>query len=325
MLNDVHTLENMKLIRNYCRNFMLLIVVLVCCFVSSCTIKEPATPDKSIVQIGSGQSWRAVQCGQKERWYLLYVPTAYDNSTPFPLVFNFHGSRSNPIAQLNYSDFKSVAEKKGFMAVFPFGEYNRNLGLNSWNTADDSDGVDDVEFVRIIIDDLSKTFSIDSKRIYATGFSGGARMVSKLACELDGILAAVAPVAGIQFPAICQAFRAVPIIAFHGKQDAVNTYVHSSDSRAYWNAGVEDALSGWVEKFECNQYPRTEKMSDTVTKIVWEKCRNGAAINFYRIDDGGHTWPGSSIVLTQPWSGITNKDIIASELILEFFKAQPLP
>jgi len=48
-------------------------------------------------------------------------------------------------------------------------------------------------------------------------------MTSRLACELDGTLAAVAPVAGVQFPVDCQAARAVPIITFHGKQDVVNS------------------------------------------------------------------------------------------------------
>jgi polyhydroxybutyrate depolymerase len=46
---------------------------------------------------------------------------------------------------------------------------------------------------------------------------------------------------------------------------------------------------------------------------------------FYRIEDGGHTWPGSSIVLTQPWSGKTSQDIVASQLIWQFFEAHPLP
>ena len=150
-------------------------------------------------------------------------------------------------------------------------------------------------------------------------------MVSKLACELDDVLAAVAPVAGIQFPSNCQASRAMPIIAFHGKKDSVNTYMHGNDSRAYWNTGVEEALSGWVNKFQCSQDPKVEKVADAVTKITWGSCRDGAEVDFYRIRDGGHTWPGSPIVMTQPWSGITNKDIAASELIWAFFEKHPLP
>jgi polyhydroxybutyrate depolymerase len=114
-----------------------------------------------------------------------------------------------------------LADEKGFVTVLPFGQYN-NRGLNSWNTVNDPDGVDDVQFVQDIIDGLSKRLSINPQRIYATGMSGGACMAGGLACELDDALAAVAPVAGIQFPSDCQASRAVPIITFHGKEEVKN-------------------------------------------------------------------------------------------------------
>jgi polyhydroxybutyrate depolymerase len=47
-------------------------------------------------------------------------------------------------------------------------------------------------------------------------------MSSRLACELDDALAAVAPVAGIQFPSDCQASRTVPIITFQVKEEVKN-------------------------------------------------------------------------------------------------------
>ena len=47
-------------------------------------------------------------------------------------------------------------------------------------------------------------------------------MASRLTCDLDDAPAAVAPVAGIQFPSDCQASRAVPIITFHGKKEVKN-------------------------------------------------------------------------------------------------------
>ena len=150
-------------------------------------------------------------------------------------------------------------------------------------------------------------------------------MISRLACDLDGTLAAVAPVAGTQFPVDCQAARAVPIITFHGKQDAVNTYVHSEDSRPYWTSGVEDSLAGWVDKNGCAENPSIEIVTDAIDRLRWGGCRDGAEIVFYRIAGGGHTWPGSSIVLTSPWSGKTSKDITATQLIWAFFATHPLP
>jgi poly(3-hydroxybutyrate) depolymerase len=103
------------------------------------------------------------------------------------------------------------------------------------------------------------------------------------------------------------------------------TYVHSEDSRPYWISGVEDSLAGWVDKNGCAENPSIEIVTDAVDRLRWGGCRDGAEIVFYRIAGGGHTWPGSSIVLTSPWSGKTSKDITATQLIWAFFSAHPLP
>jgi len=91
--------------------------------------------------------------------YLLFVPDGYDGTTPVPLVLNFHGSGSNPDAQLAYSNFVELAEEKGSVTALPLGQYNFR-GLNSWNTINDPDDVDDVQFTRDIINDLTRRLSI---------------------------------------------------------------------------------------------------------------------------------------------------------------------
>jgi len=58
--------------------------------------------------------------------------------------------------------------------------------------------------------------------VYATGFSGGARMTSQLACDDAGLFAAVAPVSGLRRPKPCATTRAVPVISFHGSADPID-------------------------------------------------------------------------------------------------------
>ena len=55
---------------------------------------------------------------------------------------------------------------------------------------------DDVGFVRALIDSLERELEIDPRRVYATGISNGGMFAHRLACELPGVLAAIAPVAG---------------------------------------------------------------------------------------------------------------------------------
>ena len=58
------------------------------------------------------------------------------------------------------------------------------------------DNVDDVAFIRALLDDLMRAYQVDAKRVYATGMSNGAIMAYRLASELSDRIAAIAPVAG---------------------------------------------------------------------------------------------------------------------------------
>jgi len=272
------------------------------------------------LQVGKKPAtFRTTKVADQSRQYLLYVPSGYDEQSPAPLLFDFHGSGSTPQQQVAYSDFKRLAEKKGFVLVAPKGLHD-NYGRASWNTTMDPGSVDDIGLIKAIIKELSQELTIDKKRIYAAGMSGGARMSSRTACELSDIFAAIAPVAGIQFPDDCAPSRTISIITFHGKKDRVNHYDLREESRPYWKKGVEDSVAGWVARNRCVQDPLIKKVSDMVTKLTWNECKDGAEVIFYQIEDGGHTWPGSPIVLTSFWSGKTNKDINASELIWNFFE-----
>ncbi|MCP4756492.1 MAG: hypothetical protein GY866_36975, partial [Proteobacteria bacterium] len=260
----------------------------------------------------------------QKRSYLLYIPANYNGQSPVPLVFDFHGTGGYPITEAAYSDSAKLAANKRFVLAAPAG-LHKSRGRNSWNTTRDPKSVDDVGLIKEIIKDLTQKLVIDEKRIYATGMSGGARMSSRVACDVSEAFAAVAPVAGIQFPDDCAPSRAMPVITFHGKKDLVNHYVHQSNSRPYWKKGVDDSVAGWVDRNGCEKDPQADQISEVVTKLSWKGCRDGAEVVFYRIEDGGHTWPGSPIVLTAFWAGKTNQDIVATELIWDFFETHPLP
>src|SRR3972149_6035846 len=79
--------------------------------------------------------------------------------------------------------------------------------------------VDDVGFVRALIDELATLINIDPGRVYATGFSNGAIMVYRLACELSDRIAAIGPVAATQIlddQEACHPGRSVPGLHFTG-------------------------------------------------------------------------------------------------------------
>lgn len=264
-------------------------------------------------QIMQGLSEHTLRSNGVERSYMLYVP---DNASAegAPLVFSFHGSGGVPQQQINISGFDQLSDLFGFISVFPAGAYTNTVTVRSWN-ANIDEGVDDVQFTRDIIEDVASKVAIDRKRIYTSGFSGGARMSSRLACELSDILAAAAPVDGLQYPDGCTLKRPIPMLSFHGKADQTNHYVLSPDSRPYWRMGVETAIDKWRQANACSMKNDADRISQEVTFYQWSDCLGAAEIQFYLTDNGGHTWPGAD----------DNEDINASELIWEFFSRHSLP
>lgn len=241
-----------------------------------------------------------LESGGAERAYLLYVPASY-RGEPVPLVLNFHGSGGAPENQLATSAFGKLADREGFVVAFPAGVFTNSVTARSWN-ANLEPGVDDIRFARDVIADVARKIAVDPARIYTTGFSGGGRMSSRLACELADLLAAAAPVAGLQYPDGCTPARAVPIITFHGKADPVNHYRLEEDSRPYWRMGVETAVDRWLAADGCIDDPEISAAGPRVELRRWADCRADAEIVFYVIEGGGHVWPAN-----------------ASELIWAFF------
>ncbi|HBC56330.1 MAG TPA: hypothetical protein DCZ03_04120, partial [Gammaproteobacteria bacterium] len=71
-----------------------------------------------------------------------------------------------------------------------------NDGSSRSNIGAANRGASDMLFVDAMIETLQEQFSVDPRRIYATGFSNGASMSFRLARERSKRIAAIAPVAG---------------------------------------------------------------------------------------------------------------------------------
>lgn len=263
----------------------------------------------------AGFSEHALDSAGSARNYRLYLPERYSGE-PVPLVFSFHGSGGVPQDQAETSRFHELADRHGFAVVFPAGAFTNSITARSWN-ANVEPGVDDVQFVRDMIEHVAGIVNIDRSRIYVSGFSGGGRISSRLACELSDVLAAAAPVAGLQYPEDCVPERSIPVIAFHALDDRVNTYEVTAESRPYWRMGVETALDRWRQANGCSLANDDDRLSQDITLYTWSACSGGAEIHFYQRRTGGHSWPGAM------QNGAV-QSIDASELIWAFFSRHRL-
>jgi polyhydroxybutyrate depolymerase len=253
----------------------------------------------------SGVQQRQITSGGRERSYRLFVPPAYDGRTPLSLVLELHGSGGTSAGQARTSGFEDVAAREGFLVASLQADGGR------WNVPVRENRPDDVAYAGDVIDDVAAQVCTDTKRVYATGFSGGARMSSLLGCRLNTRIAAIAPVSGLRWPAPCNG-RPVPVLTFHGLADPQNTYDGKADGRGdEWLESVPDALAGWAGYNGCNLKVALEDPPGPLSTMRYTRCRKGVEVRMIRIDGLGHTW--------------TRKEIDTTEVMWQFFKKHHLP
>ena len=269
--------------------------------------------------------------GRVARTALVHVPTGYTGRTPAPLVLNLHGSGSTADEQRLFTGMNRTANRDGFLVAYPQGAIAEGTGYD-WNVPGEPlfDGrqvpagsPSDVAFVDELVSTLEHSYCIDPHRVYATGFSGGARMASVLGCSLSGRLTAVAAVSGLRFPA-CHATHAVPVLAFHGTADPVDPY--AGHGRAYWTYGVAEAARRWAARDGCGARPALARPAPSVTVTTYRSCRSGAAVVLYTIRGEGHEWPGGPTLPHALTSvlGAQSSAVDANSVMWRFFSAHPL-
>jgi len=260
-----------------------------------------------------GNSVESITSGGQARQFRLHVPPQYRAGLPMPLVLNLHGYNSNGEQQEQVSQMSVKADAAGFIAVHPEG-----LGdPQSWKFANKTEGASDVGFIRDLIKHLASQLSINAKRIYVTGISNGAQMSYRLACDLGDTLAAFAPVAG-GYPPFkdCEPPRPVPVVAFHGTADNLMPY----EGAPPVFLPVREWAASWAARNGCNATAKVTFKKGEVTGETWSGCRDNADVVLYTITGKGHSWPGS----TMP-ERITTQDVIATDVMWEFFVTHPRP
>lgn len=265
-----------------------------------------------------GEQLLALQVGDSERDYLQFLPTAYDGSTPLPVVVVMHGFTDNVRGIRDDSQFNEVAEANDFIVVYPQGQGFPPRWNNGISTFQPNDNTRDVDFLRSLVTHLDETLCIDSSRVYVAGFSAGGGMAHRAACELSDIFAAAGTVSGAysDIPGGCNPTRPVPIITLHGSDDRIVPYT-GDDSGMEWLPDIGQWVAEWAEHNQCDETPITLSTVGDVSGIEYTNCAEDASVVFYTIDGGGHNWPGDPEPL--PATGYNTHDINASEAMWQFF------
>jgi predicted esterase len=110
-----------------------------------------------------GRMSRRVSCGPSGQYsYSCYLPSAYDPSKKWPIMYCFDPNADGP--QFVYL-YKDVCEEVGWILVA---------------SNDSKNGPTQTEAIKAMWEDTHKRFSILPKDVFATGWSGGARVANKM-------------------------------------------------------------------------------------------------------------------------------------------------
>lgn len=264
-----------------------------------------------------------------ERTYFVHLPASYNTSISYPLIFAMHGG-----GLLGYkgiegqSQLSQLSDSENFIVVYPEGL--KTLGFRTWNAGDCCPSAtlletDDIGFINSLLDKLKIELSINSKKVYATGFSNGGQMAYKLANRFPNKFAAVSAVAGVLQDFPFNPSRKVPIIHFHSYQDLTAPYNGGLSNAPNINnnfPSVDSTMRIIANNYNCSLIKKTIfSNTNTYDFFRYSDCDNNVRIELYVSQDGGHTWPGGK--------ALTNNEITnhfnASSIMWEFFKNYELP
>ena len=274
-----------------------------------------------------GLSTEQIEFDGLNRTYLKYIPAGFDANSSLPLVMSFHGGAGNSSDQLAIADLRSLADQDQFILLYPDAYPEPLAGETNWQVEVSGDlpyteptAHDDIGFVDALIDEMHAAHGIDLNRVYAMGYSNGGGFTFDLACRLNERIAAIGVVARtmyIESYAACNVTHPTAVMTILGTEDYNSLYDGITYEGTLYYASADDSHELWLEANGIQDEPLETAVPNvssndgsTADLITWESTDECVAVEHYRINGGGHDWPGT----------FGNMDIVAHEVIWDFVK-----
>jgi poly(3-hydroxybutyrate) depolymerase len=238
----------------------------------------------------------SITSGGASRKYILLVPSGYDNSQAYRLVFAFaeSGSSAQSVADRKYFTMATQDSKN---TIFAAPDAVGSAG--SWSKSD-------VDFTDAILAQLEADLCIDKTRIFATGFSFGGAMSIALACTRADVFRAVAFFSGADLTGSCPTTLTKPI-AYWASQASQDSSGTPSPTSGRTIQKLAAAVNGCTADPNAIVFPAAGQPH---TCTNYKNCSAGHP-TIYCVFDGAHGWeprdPGQSTSWAAPeaWKFIT--------------------
>jgi polyhydroxybutyrate depolymerase len=212
----------------------------------------------AICMIGSAQALsfdndRSVLIGPTERLAKLKLPKNYDPDREYPLILMLHGRGSTAALTDLYLGLSRNQNRLEYLLLLPEGNV-RDDGQTYWNATPeccdiDGDQIDDAGYLRELVLETTRQYSVDPAKIYVYGHSNGGFMAYRLACDNTDLFQGIISVAGSTFGdnSLCQTQTPISILQVHGTDDTIVPY--KAEGKDYPSA--PETVKRWATRFDC--------------------------------------------------------------------------
>lgn len=218
----------------------------------------------------------------KQRRYLVQLPSNYDPSKSYPVLFGLHGAGGNGESFASYFPLSAFWRDQAIL-VFPSALFYEVDGRTTWRFPTE----ENLAFFDAMVTELTENLCVDRARIFASGFSSGGFFSNTLGCRRGDVVRAIVPVAGgdRDFNDACVGHAAVMVISSPldtsdptGGPPGISHHERGLRARDYFRVrnGCSEATVP-LEPAGCVQYQGCISGSEVVY------CEHGS----------GHAWPNA--------------------------------
>lgn len=285
----------------------------------------------------AGWTNNSISFGGQTRAYRTYVPAAYNAANPATLIVVLHGlgGSMNDAANVGITP---IADTANIILLSPQAlDFNSPLGVvqAAWNSGivinlpgmgpvPVNNTVDDVGFIKAMMDAARAEYSVNPARVYVCGVSMGGFMTQRLACEEAGRFAAAASIMGTYALALppCNPGKMLPVAHFHGTDDEVVSWNGSllfGTGSFPVGLSVDTLMAKWVALDGCNPTPQHDVWPDSDNDGLYAEhysymdAGGRSRVELFKVNKGTHSWYQSSN---------THGDIDYASEIWKFFNKQ---
>lgn len=259
-----------------------------------------------------------------------YFSDRSGKGVPRPLIIALHSSGSSGPMLARSTGLSEIAEAAGYMVVYPNGT-GLSIDARTWNSGGccgyaQMHKVDDVAFIRAMVDKLVSDGLADRSRIYLAGLSNGGMLAYRLAAEAPDLFKGIAVVSAMLDVPPETVKAGVPVVHIHGSDDPFLPFLGGNapkEATQVPHLSVAKTIEAWIKANNADPKPEVKDIPDSagdgtsVRQYTYHSKDDPQAVVLYEIKGGGHNWPGAAAPMVN--GGKASQNLDASRVIVEFF------